>query len=84
LFPDTDSVKATWNFSGEQGSQEEIVICLLNPAFRNPILLTTKRQTSLIHILIPSFWKGHLIHGFAFARNENGKVSDSVYSGVGV
>ncbi len=84
LESDSTTIKAKWNLSTEEELQEEIVICLFNPNFKNPILASSKRQTSLMHIPIPSFWKGHQVHGFAFARNENGKVSDSVYSGVGV
>ena len=82
LQSETDKISASWKNVDSQELQDDIVICLFDPAYPTPIILSTKRQTEFIHLSVPSFWKGHLIHCYTFAKNDKGKFSDSRYFGV--
>lgn len=82
LLSQPDKINASWKNSDSQELDDDIVICLLNPEYQSPIIVSTKRKTEFIHFQVPSFWKGHLIHGYTFAKNDKGKFSDSRYFGV--
>ena len=82
LQSQSDKISASWKNVDSQELDDDIVICLFNPAYQSPLILSTKRKTQFIHIPIPSLWKGHLIHGYTFAKNDKGKFSDSKYFGV--
>jgi hypothetical protein len=79
---ETDEIKATWKCIDLQESQDEIVIYLFDPSFKNPLIFSSKRVTELAHLFVPSLWKGHQVHGYIFAKNDKGKFSDSRYFGV--
>ena len=82
LQSQSDKISASWKNVDSQELDDDIVICLFDPAYQSPLILSTKRKTQFIHIPIPSLWKGHLIHGYTFTKNDKGKFSDSRYIGV--
>ncbi len=82
LQSNPNGITASWKNFESQELEDEIVICLIDPAYQNPLISFAKRQTEIIHLHVPSFWKGHWIHCYTFAKNEKGKFSDSRYFGV--
>ena len=66
-------------------ADDTVVLVAYNPAAMYAVVgATAKRTDESVSLGVPKRWQGLQVHVYAFVRNSQGEVSDTVYVGSGV
>lgn len=77
-----ETIIFNWNAKGRGEPTDKIHFAAFNPELKQIELLSeAERSLGETSFKLPSHWEGHPVHFYAFARNHNKNVSDTVYCG---